>query len=192
MDSALPDPTARTTESASIVLGNDEVVNLADCSTFHTVDLAWSQAEDADYTVISSWAVDEEEPPDPAGRHRGATSRDPTSFRGCAAPMTAGAAYSIVERATRQMSIIQEAVRTGLPVHEVRAEKDKVDAILARAGADGTGNGLVPGAHDAVVPRHRGGTPRVPGVDDTTTSLTRCPTRRCTSPADQVERFVWI
>jgi predicted phage terminase large subunit-like protein len=32
----------------------------------------------------------------------------------------------VVEKATRQMSIIQEAVRTGLPVHVVRAEKDKV------------------------------------------------------------------
>jgi predicted phage terminase large subunit-like protein len=32
----------------------------------------------------------------------------------------------IVERATRQMAMIQEAVRAGLPIHEVRADKDKI------------------------------------------------------------------
>jgi predicted phage terminase large subunit-like protein len=107
------------------VLGNDAVVNLSDCSTFHTVDLAWSQAEEADYTVISSWAVTKKnhlillevtrghfEGPDIVPRMKRAYDR--------------WGGVLVVERATRQMSIIQEAVRTGLPVHEVRAEKDKV------------------------------------------------------------------
>lgn len=106
------------------VLG-DEVVSLSSCSTFHTVDLAWSQAEDADYTVISSWAVTQKrhlllldvirghfEGPDVVPKMRQAFDR--------------WGGVLVVERATRQMSIIQEAVRTGLPVREVRAEKDKV------------------------------------------------------------------
>jgi predicted phage terminase large subunit-like protein len=103
----------------------DSVVALSDCSTFHTVDLAWSLAEDADYTVISSWAVTKKkhlilldvarghyEGPDIVPRLRRAYDR--------------WGGVLVVERATRQMSIIQEAVRTGLPIHEVRAEKDKV------------------------------------------------------------------
>ena len=45
-----------TDDERYFVLG-DEVVALSDCSTFHTVDLAWSLAEDADFTVISTWAV---------------------------------------------------------------------------------------------------------------------------------------
>lgn len=106
-------------------LGNDEVVEDADCSHFHTVDLAWSQAEDADFTVISTWALTPKhhlllldvirghfEGPDVVPHMRRAYER----YGG----------VLIVERATRQMSIIQEAVREGLPVHEVRADKDKV------------------------------------------------------------------
>jgi predicted phage terminase large subunit-like protein len=38
--------------------------------------------------------------------------------------------HLVVERATRQMSIIQEAERTGLPIREVRADKDKVARAL--------------------------------------------------------------
>src|SRR6185503_13975585 len=35
----------------------DEPVAESECWKFHTVDLAWSQEERADYTVISTWAV---------------------------------------------------------------------------------------------------------------------------------------
>ncbi len=114
-----------TEDGRTFHLGNDEVVQDADCSHFHTVDLAWSQAEDADFTVISSWALTPKhhlllldvtrghfEGPDVVPHMRRAYER----YGG----------VLIVERATRQMSIIQEAVREGLPVHEVRADKDKV------------------------------------------------------------------
>lgn len=102
-----------------------EVVPLSTCSTFHTVDLAWSQKEDADYTVISSWAVTPR-------KHLLLLDVIRGHFEGPDVVPKMRLAYDhwggplIVERATRQMSIIQEAVRTGLPVREVRAEKDKV------------------------------------------------------------------
>lgn len=106
------------------VLG-DEVVPLSSCTTFHTVDLAWSQAEDADYTVIASWAVTRK-------RHLLLVDLQRGHFEGPDIVPHLRRAYDkwggllVVERATRQMSIIQEAVRTGLPVREVKAEKDKV------------------------------------------------------------------
>jgi predicted phage terminase large subunit-like protein len=109
-------------------LGDEPIADSA-CWKFHTVDLAWSLDERADYTVISSWAVTPKahlilldvdrghyEGPDIVGRLRTAYTR----FGG----------YLVVERATRQMSIIQEAQRTGLPIREVRAEKDKVARAL--------------------------------------------------------------
>lgn len=111
-------------DDRAFALGN-ETVMLSDCQAFHTVDLAWSQAEEADFTVIASWAVTPKrhlilldiarghfEGPDIVPRMRRAYDR--------------WGGVLVVERATRQMSIIQEAVRAGLPVREVRAEKDKV------------------------------------------------------------------
>lgn len=106
------------------ILG-DEVVPLQACSTFHTVDLAWSQSEDADYTVISTWALTPR-------RHLILADVQRGHFEGPDIVPRMRRAYDqwggllVVERATRQMSIIQEAVRMGLPVREVRAEKDKV------------------------------------------------------------------
>ena len=96
---------------------------------FHTVDLAWSLEEDADFTVISTWGVTARkhallldvvrgrfEGPDILPRFRIAYER----FGG----------HFVVERATRQMHILQEAARSGLPIREVRAEKDKVARAL--------------------------------------------------------------
>ncbi len=106
------------------ILGN-EPVPLSTCQTFHTVDLAWSQAETADYTVISSWAVTQK-------RHLLLLDVVRGHFEGPDIVPKMQLAYDklggplVVEKATRQMSIIQEAVRTGLPVREVKAEKDKV------------------------------------------------------------------
>lgn len=117
--------TTPTDDDRIFVLGNDAVVNLSDCSTFHTVDLAWSQSEDADFTVISSWAVTKKNHLILLDVMRG-------HFEGPDIVPRLKRAYDkwggvlVVERATRQMSIIQEAVRSGLPIHEVRAEKDKI------------------------------------------------------------------
>lgn len=111
-----------------MVLG-DEPVSVASCTVFHTVDLAWSLEERADYTVISSWAVTPRghlclldvirgrfEGPDIIPRFRAAYGK--------------WGGHLTVERATRQMGIVQEAERAGLPIREVRAEKDKIARAL--------------------------------------------------------------
>lgn len=106
-------------------LGEDNAVPAAACKRFATVDLAWSLEERADYTVISSWALTPKrhlilldvirehiEGPDIVKKMRQAFERYQLGF-------------FLVERATRQLSIFQEAKRNGLPVREVRADKDK-------------------------------------------------------------------
>jgi predicted phage terminase large subunit-like protein len=106
-------------------LGDANAVPAATCKRFATVDLAWSLEERADYTVISSWALtpqrhlilldvirDHIEGPDIVKKMRQAFERFQLGF-------------FLVERATRQLSIFQEAKRNGLPVREVRADKDK-------------------------------------------------------------------
>lgn len=106
------------------VLG-DEPVSEEQCRKFHTVDLAWGLGEDADYTVISSWAVTSKnhllllnvdrghyEGPDIIPHLRWAHER----FGG----------VLWVEKAAKGLSIIQQANRTGLPIQPLRADKDKV------------------------------------------------------------------
>jgi predicted phage terminase large subunit-like protein len=119
----------RDVEGERMFMLGDEPISESSCRTFHTVDLAWSLAEGADYTVISTWAVTPKshlllldvvrahlEGPDIVPRMRAAYDRHGGRI--------------VVEKATRQMSIIQEAARTGLPVKEVKAEKDKVARAL--------------------------------------------------------------
>lgn len=108
----------------------EEVVPAASCHVFHTVDLAWSMDERADYTVISTWAVTPKthlllldvqrghfEGPDIVPKMRFAWERW-------------GGTYIGVEKATKQMGIIAEAERTGLPVKALKADKDKVARAL--------------------------------------------------------------
>jgi predicted phage terminase large subunit-like protein len=112
-----------------VLLLGEEAVELSACRTFSTVDLAWTLEEDADFTVISSWAVTPRkhlvlldmirgrfEGPDIIPRLRAAWDK------------WGGVLY--VERAGRQMQIVQEAVRTGLPVRELKADKDKIARAL--------------------------------------------------------------
>ncbi len=111
-------------------LGENERVPTEDCRRFSTADLAWSLEERADYTVISTWAVtprrhlilldvvrDHIEGPDMVRRFRGVYER-----------LRPG--YIAVERATRQLSISQDLQRAGLPLKEVRADKDKAARAL--------------------------------------------------------------
>lgn len=115
-------------EERYFVLG-DETVSAASCTIFHTVDLAWAISERADYTVISTWAVTPKSHlvlVDVIRGHFEGPDIVPQMQR---AYKTHGG-YFAVERATRQMSIIQEAERTGLPIHVVKAEKDKVARAL--------------------------------------------------------------
>jgi predicted phage terminase large subunit-like protein len=117
-------------------MGANRAMREDDSSTrlhFHTVDLAWSLEEGADYTVISSWALTPQ-------RHLLLLDMIRGHFEGPDIVPKLRQAYQrwngvlAVEKATRQMSIIQEAVRTGLPVREVKADKDKIArALLATA-----------------------------------------------------------
>lgn len=120
---------ARDADGQRFYMLGDNPVASDDMWRFHTVDLAWTLEEDADYTVISSWGVTKRnhmlllnvirgrfEGPDIIPRMR------------VAYEMFGG--HFVVERATRQMHIVQEAVRSGLPVREVKAEKDKVARAL--------------------------------------------------------------
>jgi predicted phage terminase large subunit-like protein len=118
------------------VLG-DEAIRLADCTKFHTVDLAWTTSEDSDYTVISSWAQT------PHG-HLIMLDMVRGRFEGPDVVPKLRQAYErwggvlVVEKATRQASIIQEAHRTGLPIREVKPDKDKIarsDLAAARMSA---------------------------------------------------------
>ena len=119
-------------EPAKPYIVGDEAVSDERCRKFHTVDLAWSLEENADYTVISSWAQTPKkhlllldmvrghfEGPDIVPKLRLAFKK----FGG----------VLVVEKATRQMNIIQEAVRQGLPVRVVKADKDKESRALPAA-----------------------------------------------------------
>jgi predicted phage terminase large subunit-like protein len=115
-------------DEAILILGED-AVPLSSCVRFHTVDLAWSLEERADYTVISSWALTPK-------RHLVLLNVIRGHFEGPDIIPRLRFAYEryggklVVERATRQLSIVQEAQRQGLPIDEVRAEKDKVARAL--------------------------------------------------------------
>ncbi len=101
----------------------EETVPAAACERFTTVDLAWSQAERADFTVASTWAVTPK-------RHLILLDVVRGHFEGPDIPRilqgvyaTHQPAYFLLERAARQLSIIQAAQRTGLPIREVRADR---------------------------------------------------------------------
>lgn len=107
----------------------DEAVPASKCWVFHTVDLAWTIAESADYTVISTWAVTPKRQMILADMIRG-HFEGPDIVPQLQRAYTVHGGYLVVEKATRQMGIIQEADRTGLPIRTVRAEKDKVSRAL--------------------------------------------------------------
>jgi predicted phage terminase large subunit-like protein len=115
-------------EPLTYMFGPSESVLDEDLWKFHTVDLAWSMDEGADFTVISTWGVTPRnhillldmvrgrfEGPDLIPRLRYAFER--------------WGGYLVVERASRGLAILQEAERVGLPIKEVKPDKNK----LARA-----------------------------------------------------------
>jgi len=116
-------------EERFFMLGQNGVAE-SSCVIFHTVDLAWSQAEDADFTVISTWATT------PMGHlilvdvnrgHYEGPDLIP-QFR-IAFERYGGVLY--VEKATwRDNEVIKEAIRLGLPIQPVTVQKDKVARAL--------------------------------------------------------------
>jgi predicted phage terminase large subunit-like protein len=119
----------RHIDGEDVFMLRDVPVLANDCWYFHTVDLAWTLSERSDFTVISTWAVT------PSrqlvlrdvirGRFEGPDIIPQMRF---AQDRYGGVMY--VERANRQMMIVQEAERQGINVKEVRADKDKIARAL--------------------------------------------------------------
>ena len=113
-------------------------VNVASCRRFVTVDLAVSQRKTADYTVASVWAVTKEH--DLLLLHRirkriPAPAQVPLlrKLHDDWAPDTIG-----IEAVAFQLAIVQQARADGLPVTELRPDKDKVSrAFTAAARLEG-------------------------------------------------------
>lgn len=116
-------------EDRFLSLGADWVA-LDTCVIFHTIDLAWSPAEDADYTVISTWARTKQghlilldmirghfEGPELIPRMRQALER------------WGGTLYA-EKQSYNDREIIAEALRVGLPIQPLKADKDKVSRAL--------------------------------------------------------------
>lgn len=108
-------------------------VKVEDCRRFATVDLAASVKESADYTVVAVWAQTPEkdlllldlvrarmEGPDQVPLIRRVYER----WR---------PGYIAIERVAYQLALVQAARRDGLPVRELKADRDKVSRALPAA-----------------------------------------------------------
>jgi predicted phage terminase large subunit-like protein len=118
----------------ALVLG-EEIVPLGQMQRMHTVDLAWSQEEGADFTVISTWGITRK-------RHLCLLEAQRARLEGPDIVPRLRLAYErwggeiLVEKATRQLGVIQDAVRSGLPVRAISSHKGGLrgeDAKIARA-----------------------------------------------------------
>ena len=112
-----------------------ERVPMVECEPFHTVDLAWGQREDSDYTVISSWAVTRK-------RHLLLLDVIRGRFEGPDIVPKMRLAYELyggtiyVESASKSLPVIQDAIRSGLPITPLSVHKGGLrgeDAKVARA-----------------------------------------------------------
>lgn len=111
------------------------------CSVFHTVDLAMSTKETADWTVIATWALV------PHTNTLLLLNVDRRRMQGPDIVPALQAAYRRyggvlhVESAGFGIGIIQEATRTGLPIRELKADVDKL--TRSRIAQANVANGLV-------------------------------------------------
>lgn len=106
-------------------------VSKSKCARFGTMDLAASTKENADYTVLSSWAITPRrelllldidrrrlEGPDQPAMIRAAIEKHGLSFVG-------------VESVSYQLTLLQAARRQGLPIKALKADKDKLARALS-------------------------------------------------------------
>ena len=108
-------------------------VNVNSCRRFVTVDLAVSQRKSADYTVVAVWGVTKQH--DLLLLHR-VRKRLPApgqvpmlrKLHDDWTPDTIG-----IEAVAFQLAIVQQARQDGLPVKELRPDKDKVSRALTAA-----------------------------------------------------------
>ena len=112
----------------------EELVPISRCRVFQTVDLAWTAGENADYTVISTWAITPK-------AHLLLLDVDRDHYEGPDIPKRLQIGYERwrpgkigVEKAAAGAQVFQEALRRGLPVVPLKADKDKtLRAIPATA-----------------------------------------------------------
>jgi predicted phage terminase large subunit-like protein len=118
-------------ESKVYVLG-DEPVAESSLTKFHTVDLAWTQHENADYTVISSWGATRKKHLLLLDVIRGRFEGPDILPKLQLAYAKHGGVFAI-EKASRGISIIQDAQRSGLAIRALSAHKDKEARALLPA-----------------------------------------------------------
>ncbi|MES2211016.1 MAG: phage terminase large subunit [Chloroflexota bacterium] len=134
--------------SPEIYAVGDNWVPKAKCRVFSTVDLAWSQDEDADFTVISTWAMTPERQLlllDVTRGHYEAHQMGPI-LQGVYERHRP--AYMVVERTTKQLAIVADLEATGLPIREVRPDKDKISRALPAVARMESGNVWFPARSD--------------------------------------------
>ncbi len=119
--------------------GTRKAVSIHECSVFSTVDLATSTKQTADFTVISTWARTREnelilldvlrkrmEGPDHVSYLVSVWANfRPTIF--------------YIEANGFQLSTVQSAMRAGLPIQPVTADKDKLTRALPAAAKEKAG-----------------------------------------------------
>jgi predicted phage terminase large subunit-like protein len=108
----------------------ERLLKADDLSIFTTVDLATSTNENADYTVIMTCGKTEEDDLlvlDVVKQRIEAPDIVPALQNNL---QNYQPAFIAIERAGFQLSLIQIAMRSGLPVRELKADKDKVSRAL--------------------------------------------------------------
>lgn len=118
-------------ENKIYVLG-DEPIAESSLTKFHTVDLAWTQHENADYTVISTWGVTKKKHLILLDVIRGRFEGPDILPKLQLAYAKYGGVFAI-EKASRGISIIQDARRSGLAIKALSAHRDKEARALLPA-----------------------------------------------------------
>jgi len=111
-----------------------QLVTMADCWTFGTVDVAASTRTSADWTVVSAWAVSVEGDLILLDRARARVDQH-DHFR-IADPLIRrwGLGVLYVERGFFASTLVKDARDAGYPVAELRADTDKITRAIPAAG----------------------------------------------------------
>lgn len=116
------------------------VVGRRDCTVFATVDLAASMKTRADYTVVATFAVTPRKELlllDLRRRRLEGPDQVPLLQR---VFEELGPSYIAIESSGYQLALVQEARRQGLPIRELKADRDKfARALVAAARMEGGG-----------------------------------------------------
>jgi predicted phage terminase large subunit-like protein len=128
-----------------IVFPDGRTAALEQCFRFGTVDLAVSTKTSADYTVMQAWAVVKDMPALVLLEQRRARIEGPDLVPALEALTDAwGLAVLEVEAAGFQLAITQQARRAGLPIRELKPDKDKIARAQPATAAFSAGQVWLP------------------------------------------------